>query len=280
MADCIRIKDLHLRSIIGINEWERREKQDVFINIELHTSLKKAGKTDDIKNTIDYKTIKNEIISLVENSSFFLIEAMAYKIAHLCIMKDGVKKVHIEVDKPGALRFSKSVSTQIRMEWQTVLISIGSNIEPEKNIKKAIEKIKNITEVKYLKISKFLETPHINEDGGYDFSFPKFINGVIKINTFLERDELEEKLQQIEIELGRKEKGSFSPRTIDLDVVMMKDSDENIKLINKDVYERNFLYFLILEVEPDIWRFPLHSRENFVNEIKNGNIKKIILNLD
>lgn len=271
--DCIKIKDLHLRSIVGVNEWERREKQDVLINVNLYTSLKKAGKTDDIKETIDYKTVKNEIISIVDGSSFFLIETIAYKIAELCIRKDGVKKVEVEVDKPGALRFARSVSVKLKMEWKTFVISIGSNIEPKKNIIEAINKIEKISDIKVLKISSFFETPHINENGEYDFSLPKFINGVLKIETFLEKDEIEEKLYQIEKELGRKEKGSFSPRPIDLDIVLIKDSDGNIKFFSKEIYERNFLYFLITEVENDIVMFT--SRENFFKEIQSGLIKKI-----
>ncbi len=277
MSDCIKIKDLHLRSIVGINEWERREKQDILINVNLYTNLKKAGKTDNIKETIDYKTVKNEIINIIEGSSFFLIETMAHKIAELCIRKNGVKKVEVEVDKPGALRFARSVSVKLKMEWKTFVISIGSNIEPQRNIIEAINKIKKISDIKILKISNFLETSHINEHGEYDFSFPKFINGVLKIETFLEKDELEEKLYQIEKELGRKEKGSFSPRTIDLDIVLIKDSDENIKFFSKDIYERNFLYFLVIEVENDIGRFPIHTRENFIREIKSGLIKKVDL---
>lgn len=111
--DKIRIKDLSLRCIIGINDDERINKQDVVINIVMFCELSKAGKTDDIDDTVDYKSIKKKIILLVENSSFFLIEKLAEAVAEICLGNKLIEKVIVEIDKPGALRFAKSVSVEI-----------------------------------------------------------------------------------------------------------------------------------------------------------------------
>ena len=115
-SDKIYIRDLLLRCIIGLNEEERNNKQDVIINIVLFASLKKASQTDNISDSCNYKTIKKSIINLVENSSYLLIETMAGKIADLCLRDDKVKAVKITVDKPGALRFTKSVAVEIFRE--------------------------------------------------------------------------------------------------------------------------------------------------------------------
>ena len=72
--DKIHITDLLLRCIIGINDEEREKKQDVLINMTMYADLTKPGQTDDIQDTVDYKKVKQEVIRLVENSSFFLIE--------------------------------------------------------------------------------------------------------------------------------------------------------------------------------------------------------------
>jgi len=111
--DKIFIKDLLLRCIIGINESERREKQDVIINIVFWSDLTGAIKTDDIREAVDYKEITKELIKLVESSEFFLIETLAEKIAESCLRHQKVCKVKVAVEKPGALRFAKSVGVEI-----------------------------------------------------------------------------------------------------------------------------------------------------------------------
>ena len=112
-SDKILIKDLILRCKIGVNESERREIQDVVINIILWSDFSKATKTDDIDKTVDYKKINKSIIKLVENSKFFLVETLAEKIAQLCLQNDKVAKVKVTLEKPGALRFARSVGAEV-----------------------------------------------------------------------------------------------------------------------------------------------------------------------
>jgi len=112
-SDKIHIRDLLLRCIIGINEQERHEKQDVVINITLYVDLCKPCQTDNIDDSVDYKVIKKKIMEQVERSSFFLIEKLAEEIAILCLKNKKVRKVKVIVDKPGALRFSRSVAVEI-----------------------------------------------------------------------------------------------------------------------------------------------------------------------
>jgi len=73
-ADRIIIKDLRVRSIVGINEWEQDKKQEVSISLTLHTDLKRAGTTDRIEDTVDYKVLKKKSIETVEKTGFQLIE--------------------------------------------------------------------------------------------------------------------------------------------------------------------------------------------------------------
>lgn len=111
--DKIHIRDLKLHCIIGINENERTEKQDVIINVTLYADLKKAGNSDNINDSVDYKIMKKNIISMVEKSSFFLIEKLAMEIANLCLDNKMVKIVTVTLDKPRALRFARSVAVEI-----------------------------------------------------------------------------------------------------------------------------------------------------------------------
>jgi dihydroneopterin aldolase/D-erythro-7,8-dihydroneopterin triphosphate epimerase len=113
MNDRIHIKDLHLRTIIGINDEERRNRQDVLINITLDTDVRAAGSSDDIDDAVNYRTITKQIIALVEQSSFFLVEKMATEIAAICLADPGVERAQVRVEKPGALRFARSVGVEI-----------------------------------------------------------------------------------------------------------------------------------------------------------------------
>ena len=85
MADQIQIKDLLLRTIIGINEEERRARQDVLINIILYADTRAAGASDDIDDAVNYRTITKRIIQLVEESRFYLVEKLAAEIAKTCL---------------------------------------------------------------------------------------------------------------------------------------------------------------------------------------------------
>ena len=111
--DRIHIRDLLLRCVIGIYDEERREKQDVTINITMLADLRKAGRTDAIEDTVDYKAIKKKVIAMVEKSSFFLVERLAERVAELCLEDRGVKQVCVRVAKPGALRFARTVEVEI-----------------------------------------------------------------------------------------------------------------------------------------------------------------------
>ena len=108
----IRITDLKLKAIIGINDWERKEKQEVIINLSLEFNSKQAARTDDIKHTIDYKALKRRIIDRVETSRYFLLEKLVEEVLDLVMTDKKVLSSTVRIDKPRALRFAKSVSVE------------------------------------------------------------------------------------------------------------------------------------------------------------------------
>jgi FolB domain-containing protein len=114
--DRIFIKDLLLRGIIGINDWEREKKQDILINVSLFADLGNAGASDAIEDSVNYKTITKKIIRHVEQSERFTVEALAQDIVAICLKETGVLKARVRVEKPGALRFARSVGVEIERE--------------------------------------------------------------------------------------------------------------------------------------------------------------------
>lgn len=113
MSDRIIVKDLFLRTIIGVNDDERTGRQDVLINLELETDTRPAGRSDRIDDAVNYRTLTKQVIDLVESSRFFLVEKMAEEIARVCLADDRVSRVHVTIEKPAALRFARSVGVSI-----------------------------------------------------------------------------------------------------------------------------------------------------------------------
>ncbi len=111
--DKVIIKDLLIRGIIGINPDERVKKQDILVNIVIYTDVRRAADSDDIADATNYKDISKQVIDFVEASSFFLVEKLVTEIARLILQDYPVNRVQVRVEKPGALRFARSVGIEI-----------------------------------------------------------------------------------------------------------------------------------------------------------------------
>jgi 2-amino-4-hydroxy-6-hydroxymethyldihydropteridine diphosphokinase len=225
MADRIHIKDLLLRTIIGINEDERRAQQDVLINITLHADTRPAGESDAIADAVNYRTITKSIIRLVEESQFYLVEKLAAEIAKVCLATTRVEAADVRVEKPGALRFARSVGVEIRRSRaegarlrNRAFVALGSNIEPEANLREAVRRL--ATHCTVVSTSPVYETAPVGSVGQ-----PKFLNAAALIETELTAAGLKAGvLAVIEEDLGRiRTEDKYAPRTIDLDISLFND---------------------------------------------------------
>lgn len=111
--DKVIIKDLLVRGIIGIHDWEREKPQDILINIVIFTDIRKAGETDDIQYSVNYRTISKKAIAYAETAERLTVEGLAEDIASLCLEEANVQRVRVRAEKPGAVRFAKSVGVEI-----------------------------------------------------------------------------------------------------------------------------------------------------------------------
>lgn len=112
--DQIRLTDLLVRGVLGINPQEREKKQDIIVNITLWADIKTAAMSDDIDHTVNYRSVAKLVIEHIETNKPFLVEKLCEDLAVLCFRYDRrVKKTLISVEKPGALRFAKSVGVSI-----------------------------------------------------------------------------------------------------------------------------------------------------------------------
>ena len=121
-----------------------------------------------------------------------------------------------------------------------VVIALGSNIDPEENLKLAVVELKS--QFKVLKQSQWIRTKPIGI-----LDQPDFFNGVLIMVTELGVESLKQELKSIEDLMGRdRSKPKFGPRIIDLDILIW-----NGKVIDKDYYDRDFLRKGVEEILPD-----------------------------
>jgi len=106
----IKIENLRLRTIIGVYDWEKENRQDLIINVTIDFDGRRAAESDSIDDTLDYKAISKKIISFVETNDFNLLERVAGGICDIVFEDPAVRWASVKVEKPGALRFADSVS--------------------------------------------------------------------------------------------------------------------------------------------------------------------------
>lgn len=116
MSDRILIRDLLVRGIVGINADERRERQDVLVNVVMWVDARAAAASDDIDAAVNYRSVAKRILEHVEGGAPLLVERLASELARLVLAEFAVEKVRVRVEKPGALRFARSVGIEIERE--------------------------------------------------------------------------------------------------------------------------------------------------------------------
>lgn len=107
------IKDLLVRGIIGIRDWEREKAQDILINVTIFSDMLRAAKTDDIADCVDYSALAKKVQIHAETAARLTVEALANDLAKICLQEKGVQKVIVRVEKPGAVRFARSVGVEV-----------------------------------------------------------------------------------------------------------------------------------------------------------------------
>ena len=112
--DSIRIEQLELDCLIGVNPWERLTKQRITVDITMDIDLSAAGKSDSIRDTVDYRVVAKAVTAEVNSSNYKLVEALAARLAEICMTNERVQSVEVTVRKPGAIRNATAVGVTIR----------------------------------------------------------------------------------------------------------------------------------------------------------------------
>lgn len=303
--DRIFVQDLRLNAIIGINPWEREEKQSVIVNLTIYPTYKVDSGKDYVIKPHNYRTIVRTVSKHVEESKYKTVEAFATSIARIAITECHVNKITIKVEKPSALMFAASAGVEI-IRSQTFFnknisspqnrrannkdipegynhlayIGLGSNMgNCVENINEALRLFE--PECRILDTSFLYETSPM-----YVVDQPNFINAACKIVTNLDPEELLVKLKNIESNMGRTQTIRYGQRPIDLDILFYDDIEyvsSTLTIPHQLMSEREFVLRPLCDIEkgvehPKLFRTcgqllshylksPSYSPDNYVNRI-------------
>jgi len=110
----VRIKNLLLRTYIGIKEEEINNQQDVLINVRLTYDAGEAVNNNEIESALNYRTITKQIIRHVDGNRFALLERLTHEVLSIVMEHEAVQWAEVEIDKPHALRYAESVSVTLQ----------------------------------------------------------------------------------------------------------------------------------------------------------------------
>ena len=114
--DKVFIRDLKVRGILGIHEWERVTPREIIINVTMFTDTRPAAASDDIADCVDYSATAKQIRAHAESAARMTVEALANDIARVCLENPKVRKAIVRVDKPGAVPDAASVGVEVERE--------------------------------------------------------------------------------------------------------------------------------------------------------------------
>lgn len=250
--DQIYIENLELFGYHGVLEQEQELGQKFVVSARLFLDTRRAGKTDSLKESLDYSEVCQKIKEIVERQRCLLIERVAEIIAEkLLLTFELLKEVEITVKKPWApvMVHLDTVSVTIRRKWHKAYLSIGSNIgDREGYLDQAVDYLNNEEDTRVTTVSDYIET----EPWG-DVEQDDFLNGALEIETLKTPRELLETAMAIEKEAHRERLVHWGPRTLDVDILFYDDEiimEEDLRIPHVEIPKREFVLEPMAAIAP------------------------------
>lgn len=268
--DKIIIEGLELFCNHGVFPEENKLGQKFILSAILYTDTRKAGKTDDLTQSVHYGEAALKIKEWMEGNTFALIERAAeYVCEKLLLTYPLLKQVTLKLEKPWApvALPLKTVGVEITRGWHEAYLSIGSNMGDKKaHLDFAIKELNGAKDTEVVRISDFIVT----EPYGYTDQ-DEFLNGCLKIRTLKTPYELLDFIHEIEKEAGRERLIHWGPRTLDMDIlfydkVIMEEDD--LIIPHKEIEKRQFVLEPLAQIAP-----------NFIHPLSGKSIEKLYADL-
>lgn len=249
--DKITIHDLEIYAHHGVLQEETVLGQKFLVSIELWLDTQKAGKTDNLQNSVSYAEVSHFVNQYLQEHTYQLLEAAAEHTAEELLKRFPIEEVTVEIKKPWApiLLPMDTVSVAIHRKWHSAFLSIGSNVgDTEANLNQAVAMLKEHHKIRVIKISDFIVTEPY---GGVEQD--DFLNGALVIQTLLSPHELLDVIGTIEKALKRERVVHWGPRTIDLDILLYDDlvvNEPDLIIPHIEMHLRDFVLRPLAQIAP------------------------------
>ncbi|KZT60019.1 Dihydropteroate synthase [Calocera cornea HHB12733] len=268
------LEDLALSTIIGINPWERLEKQMVHFDVHLFKPARSRG----LKlPEFDFRTLATRVSDHVLQSAYQTVESIVTAVAQVSLSCDEeARAVTVKVAKPSALMFAGAAEVEITRtpadfaiapidlttlgqpnDKHRAVIALGSNLgDRVTNIERALKQLEAV-EVRVVDTSFMYETAAM-----YVEDQPNFLNAACVIETDLEAGPLLQLLKKVEETIGRTKTFTNGPRVVDLDIIffdnlntrILASDNSGFELIipHPRVQEREFVLRPLADIVPNL----------------------------
>ena len=111
--DKVLIRELKVEAILGILPQERVTPQPVLINITIYTDTRRAARSKDIVDAVNYAALADAATDLTIDGKYLLIETLVEDLAALSLSRAHVEGVSVRVEKPQAVQAADAVGVEI-----------------------------------------------------------------------------------------------------------------------------------------------------------------------
>ncbi len=100
MTDYVSVRDLAVRAVIGVHEWEREIEQTLLVSVDMAADVRKAAASDNLTDALDYSAVAATIAAVLREGKFRLIETAAERVADRLLADFRLTWLRLELRKP------------------------------------------------------------------------------------------------------------------------------------------------------------------------------------
>ncbi|MCH8531261.1 MAG: dihydroneopterin aldolase [Saccharospirillum sp.] len=114
MADQVFLQGLKVETVIGVYDWERTIRQNLWLDLTLAYDCAPAGKSDDLTLALDYDALSRHVRDWAAQQSFQLIETFAEQLCVQIHRFAGIDSIDLRINKKGAVADCDGVGIHIQ----------------------------------------------------------------------------------------------------------------------------------------------------------------------
>ncbi|KAI5776381.1 Dihydropteroate synthase-like protein [Geopyxis carbonaria] len=262
--DRVTVKDLRLVTIIGVNPWEREERQNVVISLTLHKPRPHVLRDREFDPAYNFRAVVRAVTEHVENSDYKTVEAFVTAVAREVCVGCGIPKVTVRAEKPSALTFAASAGVEITREksffeaeetktagdgTHDAFLALGSNLgDRHATLTAALAELGR-RGIAVRRTSCLYQSAPM-----YVTDQPAFLNGVVQVRTTLSPEDLLTEVKAVEAALGRVASFRNGPRALDIDILLydaLVMNTPDLTIPHASMLEREFVLAPLCDLAPE-----------------------------